>query len=345
MGVHIVNPLLDPRWDEFVDRHPLACAFHSRGWLQALAYTYGYRPLVLTRAAENNSLNDGIALCSVSSSLTGSRLVSLPFTDHCEPLVDHVDETQNLLAQMRSEPRKRWRYIELRPLSSMPIEALSLKPVRSYWFHEVDLRPSLLEVFSRLHKDSIQRRIRRAEREGIAVQTGTSADFVKEFYRLLLKTRRRHHLLPQPYSWFCNLIECMGDKAEISLARKNDISIAALFALRHRTSVVYKYGCSDESHHHLGAMPLLFWRLIEESKARGAETLDLGRSDLKDSGLIVFKDKLGAQKRLITYYRQAIGNYGKSARDWDSRGVRKFFSVLPDSVFSAAGRLLYRHMG
>src|SRR5713101_9298121 len=62
---------------------------------------------------------------------------------------------------------------------------------------------------------------------------------------------------------FRNLVECMGDKIPIRLARKNGAPIAAMLTLRHRSSVVYKYGCSDERSHNLAGMPFLFWRLIE----------------------------------------------------------------------------------
>jgi len=36
LGVHVVDPLTDDRWDEFVDRHSKASAFHKRGWLNPI---------------------------------------------------------------------------------------------------------------------------------------------------------------------------------------------------------------------------------------------------------------------------------------------------------------------
>ncbi len=88
----------------------------------------------------------------------------------------------------------------------------------------------------------------------------------------------------------------MGRKVQIRLARKNGTPIATMLTLEHRSSVVYKYGCSDEKFHHLDGMPFLFWRLIEETKASGAEKIDFGRSDLDNEGLITFKDRLGTRR-------------------------------------------------
>ena len=343
MNVHVTDPLSDDRWDELVARHPSASVFHGRGWLQALARTYGYEPLVLTSAPAGEPLSDGIVLCRVSSWLTGTRLVSLPFADHCEPLLNDLGESLDFMSWLRAEcDRQPWKYVELRPLYPVQNPCNGLQPNRSYCFHELDLRPSLEQIFRGLHKESIQRKIRRAEKEGISYEAGISEQLVDDFYRLLLITRRRHKILPQPLTWFKNLRNCIGDGIEIRLARKNDTPIAAMLTLRHRSTVVYKYGCSNDKFHQLGGMPFLFWQLIQESKARGAERVDLGRSDLDNKGLIAFKDKLGATQRLMTYYRHPNTD---SVINWHSRAIGQLFSILPDRVFCGTGRVLYRHMG
>jgi CelD/BcsL family acetyltransferase involved in cellulose biosynthesis len=345
VDLYTLDPLSDNRWDELVARHPQASAFHQRGWLEALARTYGYKPIVVTSAPASKPLSDGVVLCRVSSWLTGTRMVSLPFADHCEPLLNDSGDSAEFLSWLREEcDRQRWKYVELRPLSLIPDARCALKQGRSYCFHELDMRPSLGQIFRGLHKDSIQRRIRRAEREGLAYEVGRSGELVDEFYRLLLITRRRHQLLPQPRAWFKNLVECMGDTVQIRLARKSGIPIAAMLTLRHRSSVIYKYGCSDEKFHNLGGMPLLFWRLIEESKASGVGQIDFGRSDLDNQSLAVFKDRFGTTRTVLTYYRYPKPE-GREAIEADRQAIRQFFSILPDVVFSAAGRVLYRHMG
>lgn len=345
MRIHITNPLSDHRWDELVARHPRASAFHQRGWLEALFRTYGYQPIVLTSTPADKPLSDGIVLCRVSSWITGTRMVSLPFADHCEPLLNDSGDSGEFLIWLRAEcDRQRWKYVELRPLFSIPDASCGLQQSRSYCFHQLDMRPSPELIFRGLHKDSIQRRIRRAEKEGLAYEVGRSRELVDQFYRLLLITRRRHQLLPQPLNWFKNLVKCLGDGVEIRLARKDGVAIAAMLSLRHRSTVVYKYGCSDEKFHNLGGMPFLFWRLIEETKASGAEEVDFGRSDLDNQSLAVFKDRFGATRSLLTYYRYPRPERREAiAVDWQA--IRQLFCILPDSVLSTAGRVLYRHMG
>ena len=327
-------------------RHPLSSAFHQRGWLEALNRTYGYEPFVLTTTPPGEPLCNGIVLCRVSSWLTGNRLVSLPFADHADLLLSDPEDYIEMLRWLAEEcNRFPYKYVELRPLLIAPDQSNLLRCDRTYSFHELDLTPDIEHLFRRLHKDSIQRKIRRAEKERLLCEEGRSPQLVDDFYRLLLITRRRHQLPPQPRSWFANLLQCMGDNAQIKLVRKQNTPIAAIFTLRHGSSIVYKYGCSDEKFHNLGGMPFLFWQLIQESKASGVKRIDFGRSDLDASGLITFKDRFGTNRRTLTYYRYSKSPSPVASKKWETQAVSQFFSILPNALLSTAGRVLYRHMG
>lgn len=346
MNIHFINPLTDDRWGDLVARHPHASAFHQRGWLDALARTYGYMPLALTTAAADERLDDAMVLCRVSSWITGTRLVSLPFADHCEPLLNGPGEFARFTNCLREQcDRRGWRYVELRPLSSALEVGNGLRPSASFWTHELDTKPSLEQIFRGLHENSFRRKIRRAEKEQLAYEVGNSQSLLDEFYRLLLITRRRHRVLPQPRAWFRNLVECLGDSVQIGLARKDGVAAGAMLTLRHRSSIMYKYGCSDDQHHDSGVMPFLFWKLVEEAKATGVDKIDLGRTDLDNEGLIRFKDRLGTTRKLVTYYRYSHGKEHRGMTGWSSRGFLGFCSILPDTLFTTAGGVLYRHIG
>jgi hypothetical protein len=115
--IHEIDPLSDPRWSEFVDRHPSGSVFHTAPWLELLSATYAYKPAVLTTTGPHGDLLNGIVFCRVQSRLTGNRLVSLPFSDHCEPLVDNPDDLQRLSGGLAALAKlEKCRYVELRPL-------------------------------------------------------------------------------------------------------------------------------------------------------------------------------------------------------------------------------------
>lgn len=343
MQIFTANPLLDARWDDLVARHSRASAFHQRGWLEALARTYSYEPLFLTSTPPDKPLESAIVLCRISSLITGRRLVSLPFADHCEPLLNDPEEFQEFGGWLQTAcEREGSKYVEIRPVSNWEMGGLA--PNSSYHFHELDLAPPIEQLFAQLHKDSVQRRIQRAEREQLEFEVGRSSALVDAFYHLTTMTRRRHGLFPQPRAWFKNLVECMGDSVDVRLARKDGMPIAALLTLRHQKTVVYKYGASDQRFHHLGIMPLLFWRLIAESKSQGMTRLDFGRSDLSQESLSTFKDRFGARSRTLTYYRYpAPGERRESGLT--KRVVGQMCRVLPEPALSLAGKIMYRHIG
>jgi hypothetical protein len=345
MQPYLIDPLTDSRWNEFVSSHPKASVFHQQGWLMALARTYGYPVLAVTSAAPGEQLSDGVVFCEVRSRITGNRLVSLPFTDHVEPLINECVDAPEFAQWMQTEFRKQnWRYIEIRPLTEEMPPRWAVVESQSFWLHTLDLTPPAEKIFRNFHKSCIQRRILHAERQQLQYERGSSDVLLDEFYRLLMITRRRFRLLPQPRVWFKNVIECMGPNAEIRVARKADKPIAAILTLRHRGTIVYKFGCSDHAYHHLAGMPFLFWRLVEESRSENREAIDFGRSDTDNPGLVKFKDRFGTIRRKLHYFRYAEQEREKLAPRLALSLTRLLFSALPDALSSRAGGLVYRHI-
>ena len=303
MTIYSIDPLRDTRWAEFIGRHPRASVFHTPGWLEALRRTYGYVPVAYASTPPGVELTNGLVVCRVRSRLTGRRLVSLPFSDHCEPLVDSRDDLDILLHSLETDgTTDEWKYLEIRPrtLAPPPNDAT---PADAFYLHTVDLTPELGDIFRRLHKDCTQRKIRRAEREGLAYEEGRSPALLEKFYRLLLQTRRRQQLPPHPREWFHNVVNCLGDKVKIRIASKDGRPIAGILTLAFKDILVYKYGCSDHRFHNLGGMHLLLWKTIQERKRINAREFDLGRSDADNQGLITFKNRWGATKCRLTYWR------------------------------------------
>ena len=343
--VYTCDPLDDRRWEEFVRTHPASSIFHTRGWLGALQSTYGYEPVVYTTSPPATNLTNGIALCLVRSWLTGRRMVSVPFSDHCEPLVASLEDCRVLVDALCSWAGTGRKYVELRPLRSGTCDHPRLEKADSFHFHFLDLRPTIEELFGQAHRSTIQRKIRRAEREGLLLQVGRSDALLNDFYRLMLLTRRRHGLPPQPIEWFRNLIACLGDRVTIRVAAKDGRAIGSILTLAHRDTLVYKYGCSDARFHNLGVMPFLFWKAIQDAKADGLVTFDLGRSDFRSEGLIAFKERLGATATTSTYVRCSAGRRRQTPPRFRMGLPKALVARMPDRMLIMAGRLLYRHLG
>jgi len=272
-------------------------------------------------------------------------LVSLPFSDHCDPLVESVDDLEALLSALGGKMARPFTHAEIRSRAT-PLESQSnFKPWGQYHLHVLDLRPSLEEVYSHLHKNGMQRKIRRAERECVVTDQGRSETILQEFYGLILKTHRRHRVPPQPLAWFRNVIECCGSRVTIYIARVDNRPIGSIFTLRHKESLVYKYGGSDERFHNLGAMPCLFWEAIQDAKSKQLLELDLGRSDQDNEGLTRFKDHLGAARSPLQYWRASGASAWGTSVGLASCTAKYLLTRLPDSLFRLVGEVFYRHAG
>jgi hypothetical protein len=321
--------------------------FHTYSWLSALQRTYGYEPIAFTTCGPNEPLRNSLVFCEITSWITGRRLVSLPFSDHCDVLVDSGTELEKLLAHV-CNCAALGGYVELRPKTDGECVALGrakLQATRTLCLHRLSLDMPLDTLFHNLHKNCIQRKIQRAEREALEYETGRSEALILRFYGLLLRTRRRHRLPPQPLGWFRNLVESMGQNLIIGLVSQDHQPVAAMLTVSHKATLTFKYGCSDERFHNLGGVPFLFWKVIQEAKNQGLREFDLGRSDLSDVGLIQFKDRLGAVKTMLPYWRYpSLRNTGVRAK-WQLEIAQTILSWSPDPLFVASGKFLYRHIG
>ncbi len=347
MTIYKLNPLNDSRWVEFLSGQPAASIFHTPGWLRALQRTYGYEPVVFTTAAPGTGLRNGLVFCEVKSWLTGRRMVSLPFSDHCQPLGDRCDVSAILECLRSDAGREHWKYIEVRPARDPAIFEgdCQFSKSKTFSLHRIDLRPDIKTIYHGFHESCVRRKIKRAERESLTYQCGASELELKKFWHLLLLTRRRHQLPPQPVEWFRNLMSTLGDKITIHVLSKGPDPVASILTLAYKHSLMYKYGCSDAKFHNLGGMSLLIWKAIQNGKEMGAEELDLGRSDAGDPGLRAFKEHLGAVGSQLNYYRHPGLPTEQLTHIPRMALARRAFAELPTPLFTGAGRLLYRHLG
>ena len=349
MKLSQVEPMTDVRWTRLLERCPSASVFHTVAWLQALRLTYGYEPVVFTTSPPTDELKNGLIFCRINSWLTGCRLVSLPFSDHCEPLCDSAEDANFLLHNLQAAlEHQGWKYLEVRPINVSFCQACGdagFQPASIYFLHVLDLSQDLDGVFRSLDYDSVQRRIKRAERAGLVEKCGRSDDLLKEFYTLFENTRSRHHVPPIPYAWFRNLIQCQDRALEIRLAYKDEIPIAAILTLQFKDAVYYKYGGSNPRFNRFGAMPWLLWRAITAAKSNGTTKFDMGRTEEDNVGLLAFKNHWVSQPKRLVYWRFPETSSFDSVNSWKLKTAKKVFSYMPTRLLRIIGKLTYRHIG
>jgi Acetyltransferase (GNAT) domain len=344
-----LDPIQDPRWAQLVEKNPKASVFHTVAWLRALQRTYGYEPVVFTTSPPTRELENGLVFCRVNSWLTGRRLVSLPFSDHCEPLCDSIADLKFLIQYLQtSQKHADWKHFQVRSIDGnfgQAGDTMGCVPAAKYFLHTLDLRPDLAELYRSLDKDSVQRRIERAERAGLVEECNRSEDLLKVFYHLFVITRSRQCVPPTPYAWFHHLIRELGHALAIRVAYKDGLPIAAIITLKFKDVVYYKYGCSDARFNKFGPTPWLFWRAITNAKLNGANTFDLGRTEPDNQGLLAFKNHWVQNPERLVYWQYPNAPALAPASGWKLRLAKRAFSHMPDRLLTVVGGLIYRHVG
>src|SRR5216683_194891 len=172
--VECVDPTNDPRWLALLHQSS-AGLFHSPPWLRALSEAYGFTVRAYCATDAAGEPVGGLAFCEIADAL-GRRLVSVPFSDVCDPLVSSPEAWNALFARLQAHGAP----IHLRCLDQGTAGADERLAVtkRARW-HTLSLRGAPEALWDRL-VGSTQRAIRRAEREGVVVRPLEGAAGLRE---------------------------------------------------------------------------------------------------------------------------------------------------------------------
>ena len=345
LTVTCIEPTDDVRWQALISAHP-AGVFHSPPWFQVLADTYGFEVKAYVTTDAKGSPLAGLAFCQITDTL-GSRLISLPFSDACDPLAVSQACWEAILARLRMHGLP----IHLRCLGKhlVPADACFTIVKRARWhILPVDISPESL--WSGLSGPT-RRAIRKARQSGVEIRSLMDSKDLRGFYELHVALRKhKYRLLAQPPAFFESLAYRFGKVNgwfPLGAYLKNRL-IAATIYLRWGDTLYYKFNASDRDA--LKARPnnLLIWEGISLARSLGCRRMDLGPSDEDQPGLIRFKRHFGAEEKELLFIRYTPPGW----RDECEIEVRhllgsltKIFTApgVSDDLSSRAGTLFYRY--
>jgi len=344
MYIVSISPQTDPLWQNLIERHQ-SDVFHSPEWMRVLAETYDFDLQAYVLLDEAREPVAGLPFCRIND-IKGQRLVALPFSDYCDPLVSKPTHWRLLLDKLLAEEIP----FAVRPLHcdfAPTDERLTL--VNKARWHGVDLRPDLDTLWQGLH-GSARRAIRKAEREGVVVRVAERKEELRAFFELHLGVRKcKYRLVAQPYRCFesiwDNFVETQQGLLMVAVYQ-GEIIGGALY-LVWKNGLYYKFNASDPVHLALRPNDLVIWEGIKHGQAQGYVHLDLGLSDWDQEGLVRYKRKFATEEKTISFLRCSPNG----ASTEKERQVQRLLSQLtnlftdeavPDYVTERAGNVLYR---
>ncbi len=340
--------------DTFVEQHTRdrdSSLYYSSAWLDLLARLYGYSVNPLMSTNTSGQITGYLPLCLMQSPLTGRRLVSLPFSDHCPLLAMDECSANDLIDQaIELAQQQKVRYLELRTGNNDVLaKRTDLVEEHLYvrWLLPLSGDPDA--VWTNLRKP-VQHQIKKSQKLGVQVRIAQHREEMVHYYRLHLQSRCKKHGMPaQPQAFFFDVWDTFAPQGAVQLllAEYQGNVIASMILFASGTTLRYAYGASDENYLHLAPNNLLLWTAITWGCTHGYQTLDLGRTSCDNEGLMEFKRRWGAIKEPLPYYYypSTAGLASTSERSWKFRLLTSCWKKLPLQVAGPVGSLLYKHLG
>ncbi len=325
--------------------------YYHPTWLELITRLYGYTFIPLTSTNDAGEVSGYLPLCLMQSPLTGRRLVSLPFSDHCPILAVSEQDTHNLIEQaVALASQHKVRYLELRSgVNAVLAERPDMVQGNLYvrWVFPLTSDPDAL--WSQLRKP-VQHQIKKSRKLGVQICMAQSREDVAHYYHLHLQTRSKKHGMPaQPQRYFLDAWDAFAphDMMQVLLAEYEGHMIAGMVLFADRATVRYAYGASDEQYLHLAPNNLLMWTAMTWGCTHGYLELDMGRTASDNEGLMEFKRRWGATKEPLPYYYypQIDGLAATSEQSRKFRILTACWRNLPLQVAGPLGGYLYRHLG
>jgi len=338
-----LSPLEKPGWDKLVSSHQDASFFHSASWAEVLHDTYGHTPHYFC-TGNDEQLSAVLPVMEVNSPLTGRRGVSLPFTDESLFLSDGSTTAEEVFQEVINFGRRRkWKYIECRGIKNLSKTA---SPSLSFFGHVLPLSDREDRMFARL-ESRVRRGIRKAERSNVRVEISQTMESVQAFYTLHCKTRRRHGLPPQSFSFFKSIFQHVlsKDLGFVVLGSYQEKPIVAAVFFHLGDKAIYKFGASETAFNRLCGNNLIMWEAIKSYSAKGFALLHFGRSSIANEGLRQFKLSFGTEEYKIDYFK-----YDFHKEDFVTDRDKVFgwfngaFRLMPIPLSRILGILLYKHL-
>ena len=339
MGVTI-RPLAEAldQWKQLGEAAGNATLFHSPAWAQVLRRAYGFRVFAATLEREGKVLAG--CLLSYTKNPFARHVVGLPFSDSCPPLGIDEDATAALMRGLAAERRLGGK-LEIRGIKA----PAPWQTVDSFEQWSLDLTPPFAEV-QRAADRNFRRQVKRAASEAFRIENGDSLAMLRRFYAIQLETRRRLGVPPQPLRFFSLVREVFARThgLEIWLASSAGRDQAAVVVLRDGATLYAKWS-ARAAESAAGASHLLFFSILEHHAGKAA-SLDLGRTDVRNTGLARFKAEMGAVAMPLPYSYFPRTPRHTSAEDPDraTSALTRIWRRLPLPVTRAVGAIGYRYL-
>jgi len=347
MQLKIINPLEDNRWDAYAINHKAGTIFHTSHWARVIEKTYGFTPFYCILEDPGGKIVAGVPFFLIKDAWRGRRLICLPFTDSCSPLINGEQVVEPLIKGMISLFNDhRFSSVEIRSgTENHMLQKLHMKDNNYYKLFRLDLSGGIESLWRGFKQKSIRYPIRKALSKKLVVDNTQDIKDIQAFYTLNVLTRKKHGIIPQPYRFFANIFHEMIAKghALLFIARFENRPVAGSIFFLDQKTMYYKFNASDHRYLSLQPNSFLVWQAVQYGCNKGLRYLDFGRTAPDNKGLMSFKRHWGAEEiDMYYFYKPAAGNVsGIRESSLKYRMVTSVLRNMPAPFLKKLGDIFY----
>jgi len=340
----ILYDLDDQRIIPFLLTHERSSVYHHPAWLKGISKCFNHKAFYLLEIDDTNNITGLIPFMIINSNFTKKRVVSLPFSTHCDPLIDFNDLKAAIgFLKLHFDNNIK---IDLRTLSNLNNILSDFSFSSEFTTHILEMDDSLESTFNSFHGRSVRASIRKAEKNDLSFEFLNNDNGLKIFYNLETDLRKRLALPPLPFKFFKKVFVELNkyNLICIPIVRKSNLPLAAGFILEFKDTTYLEYTASNRNYIDLYINQKLFWEIIKAAHIKGIRKIDFGRSNINHQTLIAFKEKWNAKPFFISNYWHPESNIIKKNKKTLNRVMKKVNMFMPASLLKIEGKLLYPHL-
>lgn len=300
------------QWDEYVNNHPAATAYHQWAFGAACVATYRPTPYYFVASNQQGCIVGTLPLFHIKSRLFDNALVSLPYCDYGGILADSEDIAQQLLdealalyTQLRCNALELRQTFEIAPLSSLSQQAQAgLHGFAQLNQTKVRMRltlPVSVEELWQSFSPKLRAQIRKPQKEGCICKSG-GTELLDDFYTVFRRNMRDLGSPVHAKAMQRHVVQQFAQRGRIFVVYHHDQPIACSVTIGSHQTLINPWASFDKRFPKLAANMLLYWQMLEYACAEGYRSFDFGRSTAGE-GTYRFKSQWGAQPEALWWYR------------------------------------------
>jgi hypothetical protein len=275
-----IDAAADPRWDAYVRAHPRATIYQLACWARILGESYRFEPRYLALEDEGGALRGVLPLLYKKGLVSDARIRSLPVFPAGGPLADsrHLEVQLIRAARDRAEGEANVLAV-VSPndyTTELPDFATDGLP---RWVLRVPADPDELRARWRKTSNNLFRSLKKADKSGLVFRESSAPGELRRFYRLYLRTMRKHRTLPRSLRQLMLSRELLapGEFRLFLVERDGSLAAGGVFHVFGDTVELIYNGSADRM---LDLRPnhALYWSVILWCAEHGYGAFDFGEA-------------------------------------------------------------------